>query len=116
VLEARRRTLGPEHPDTLTSLNNLALTLRAQGDLSRARALHEEELEICRRILGPEHPDTLISMCNLAITLLDLGETAAARDLVQPILPLLPTLTHAEARARLTALARHLKLLPPEAP
>ena len=25
VLEARRRTLGPEHPDTLASMSNLAL-------------------------------------------------------------------------------------------
>ena len=65
---------------------------------------------------GPEHPDTLGSINNLARTLLDLGETAAAHDLVTSILPQLPTLTHAEARKALTALARRLNLLPPEAP
>ena len=31
ALEARERVLGPEHPDTLTSVNNLAGALQAQG-------------------------------------------------------------------------------------
>ena len=35
MLEVRRRVLGDEHPDTLTAMNNLAETLRAQGDLRR---------------------------------------------------------------------------------
>jgi hypothetical protein len=29
-----RPVLGPEWPDTLTSMNNLAFTLRAEGDLA----------------------------------------------------------------------------------
>ena len=37
-------------------MNNLAATLRAQGDLAGARKLHEEVLDIRRRVLGPEHP------------------------------------------------------------
>ena len=48
------------------SMNNLADTLRAQGDLNGARELQEKVLEIRRRILGEEHPDTLTSMNNLA--------------------------------------------------
>ncbi len=58
--------LGPEHPDTLISMNNLALTIHAQGDLAGARKLEEEALAIRRRVLGPEHPDTLSSMSNMA--------------------------------------------------
>ena len=54
-----RRVLGDEHPDTLTSMSNLAETLRAQGDLAGARALQERGAGGRRRVLGEEHPDTL---------------------------------------------------------
>ena len=50
-------------------MNNLAATMKAQGDLAGARKLQEEMLAIRRRVLGPEHPDTLTSMNNLADTL-----------------------------------------------
>ncbi|MEX2260329.1 MAG: toll/interleukin-1 receptor domain-containing protein, partial [Bryobacteraceae bacterium] len=45
VLEARRRLLGEEHPDTLWAMNNLAQTRQAQGDLAGARKLQEQVLE-----------------------------------------------------------------------
>jgi hypothetical protein len=56
VLEARRRTLGKEHPGTLTRMNNLALTYLHQGKLQDAADLQEKELEARRRTLGKEHP------------------------------------------------------------
>ena len=31
VLELRQQVLGPEHPDTITSINNLALCVYAMG-------------------------------------------------------------------------------------
>ena len=86
VLEISRRILGEEHPDTLTSMNNLADTLRVQGDLNGARELHEKVLEIRRRILGEEHPDTLTSMNNLADTLRDQGDLNGARGLQEKVL------------------------------
>ncbi|MCZ6601900.1 MAG: tetratricopeptide repeat protein, partial [Planctomycetota bacterium] len=39
VLEARRRTLGETHPDTLVSMNNLGRLLRITGDLAEADRL-----------------------------------------------------------------------------
>lgn len=36
VLEKRRRILGEEHPDTILAMNNLAATLRDQGQLDEA--------------------------------------------------------------------------------
>jgi hypothetical protein len=79
------RLFGPEHPATLTSMNNLAETLRELGDLAGSRDLHQEVLEVHRRLLGPEHPATLGSMHNLALTLLALGDVAGARDLSQQV-------------------------------
>jgi len=58
----RRTILGSEHPNTLTSMNNLAETFRAQGDMEGARKIQEQVLEIRRRVLGAEHPDTLAAM------------------------------------------------------
>jgi hypothetical protein len=59
--------LGPEHPDTATSLNNLAGLLYAQGDLAGARPLYERALAIREKVLGPEHPNTATVRNNLSI-------------------------------------------------
>ena len=59
-------TLGPDHPSTLASRNNLAGAYRDAGRLDDAIPLYEQILEDSTRILGPDHPDTLISRDNLA--------------------------------------------------
>ncbi len=60
------RILGPDHPDTLTSMNNLALDYRVAGKLDRAVPLMEETLALSKTMLGPDHPATLTRMGNLA--------------------------------------------------
>jgi hypothetical protein len=52
--------LGPDHPDTLRSMNNLGYT--ALGRLTDELKLCEETLTLMKAKLGPDHPDTLISM------------------------------------------------------
>jgi uncharacterized membrane protein len=52
ALDARRRQLGDDHPDTLWSLDSLAVTRRALGDLQGARELHQQALAARRRVLG----------------------------------------------------------------
>jgi hypothetical protein len=81
ALALSRDAFGEEHPATLGSMNNLAGTLGAQGDLAGARALEEQALAVRRRVLGEEHPDTLTSMNNLAETLRAQGDLAGAREL-----------------------------------
>ena len=58
--------LGPHHPDTLASSNNLAGTYRASGRLDKAIALYEQVFSGRSRVLGPDHPGTLTSRLNLA--------------------------------------------------
>ena len=86
TLSVRRRVLGEEHPSTLISINNLAVTLRDLGDVSGAKDLHETALSVKRRVLGEEHPATLNSMHNLAVTLRDLGDISDARALQESAL------------------------------
>jgi hypothetical protein len=61
------RVLGPDHPDTLASRNNLAEVYRAAGRTGEAITLHEQTLTALERLLGPDHPHTLTSRNNLAI-------------------------------------------------
>ena len=58
-------TLGPDHPDTLTSHNNLAVAYRSAGRVSEAIPLFEQVLADSERVLGPDHPSTLKTRDNL---------------------------------------------------
>jgi serine/threonine protein kinase len=60
---------GPDHPDTLRSMNSLADSLCYLGRYEEALKLNEETLALRKARLGPEHPDTLASMNNLGETL-----------------------------------------------
>lgn len=84
--EGLRAKLGENHSDTLSALNDLSLTLQAQGDLGGARILQESALATRRRVLGDEHPATLTSMNNLASTLQAQGDLAGARELQESAL------------------------------
>jgi tetratricopeptide (TPR) repeat protein len=81
-------SLGPTHPNTAGSLNNLAALLQFQGDYAAARPLYERALAICEQALGPTHPDTAGSLNNLAELLRTQGDYAAARPLYERALSL----------------------------
>jgi tetratricopeptide (TPR) repeat protein len=85
ALELRERVLGPDHPQTASSLDNLAWLLRDQGNLATARPLFERAFEIWERVLGADHPHTAASLNNLAGLLRDQGEFAAARPLFERV-------------------------------
>jgi tetratricopeptide (TPR) repeat protein len=72
------RMLGPDHPDTLASVNNLAIACQEAGRKAEAVRLHERALAGRVRVLGPEHPDTLASRNNLAIACQEVGRRAEA--------------------------------------
>jgi hypothetical protein len=59
--------LGPDHRDTLQSMNNLADAYRFAGKYDLAQELFRETLERRKTRLGADHPDTLQSMHNLAL-------------------------------------------------
>ena len=69
TLDRNRRVLGDDHPDTLASAHNLAIDLRALGEVQAARDLDQDTLTRMRRVLGDDHPDTLASASNLAVDL-----------------------------------------------
>jgi len=81
ALDSRRRVFGPEHPETLRSMNNLALVYADEGKYAQAETLHSQALGIERRVLGPEHPNTLLSMHNLALVYMREGKYEQAEAL-----------------------------------
>src|ERR1035441_1097109 len=80
VLEARKRVLGGEHPDTLTARANLARWTGEAGDAAGARDQYAALLPIRQRVSGPGHPRTLTVRANLANWTGKAGDAAGARD------------------------------------
>lgn len=81
VLEIRRQVLGEKHPDTLTAMANLSLSLHDQGHLASARALQERVVAIRGEIYGNEHLETVAALGNLAVIVEAIGELSRAREL-----------------------------------
>jgi len=65
--KGREATLGPTHPDTLTSVNNLGVLRQDMGKHVEALPLFRRALEGREATLGPTHKDTLISVHNLGV-------------------------------------------------
>ena len=62
VVETRKRVLREEHPDALTSVHNLAFTLKRQGHNDKAISLMEKCLQLQEQVFGPQHPYTISSL------------------------------------------------------
>jgi len=73
-LEIRKRNLGDNNVDTLTSMNNLAGLYKSQGKSSNAEALYVTCLQGRRAVLGDDHPNTLGTMNNLAGVYKNMGK------------------------------------------
>jgi tetratricopeptide (TPR) repeat protein len=82
---ALERVQGPDHPSTLTALNNFAHKLYLCGDLREAQKLHERVVERMTRVLGAEHPLTLGGMSNLALICRGLGDFDGAQRVQTPV-------------------------------
>jgi serine/threonine protein kinase/tetratricopeptide (TPR) repeat protein len=80
--------LGIDHPDTLNTMNNLALAYYKAAKLDLAVPLHEETLKLTKAKLGPGHPMTLTSMNYLAGAYLRAGKLDLAVPLNEETLKL----------------------------
>lgn len=92
TIELRRRVLGDDHPDELTSLRSLATLYLNQGKFAQAEPLYKRVLEVQRRVLGEQHADTLQSMFDLGVAYEGEEKYAEAEPLFTKVL---------EARKRL---------------
>jgi lipopolysaccharide biosynthesis regulator YciM len=82
ALRTREEQLGPDHPDTLAGMNQLALSYRAAGQLDRAIPLYERVIERHKTQLRSDHADALKTANNLAVAYHESGRL----DLAIPLL------------------------------
>ena len=87
AVDALEGLLGPDHPDTLASRNNLAYAYESAGRLEEAITLYEQVLPDSIRVLGEDHPNTLISRNNLAGAYESVGRLEEAITLFEQVLP-----------------------------
>lgn len=69
ALELMKKALGEEHPDTLISMNGLAVALSKQGKYAEAEEMQRRTLELKEKALGKEHSSTSVSVWWLAYLL-----------------------------------------------
>jgi tetratricopeptide (TPR) repeat protein len=81
ALRIRQKVLGPEHPDTAGSLNNLALLYKDMGEYTKAEPLLQEALRINEKNFGGGHPRTVLYLDNLGYVKFQLGRIEEAKDL-----------------------------------
>ena len=77
-IDVRERLLGPEHPDTSRSVNNLANLLSESGDYVDARPLYERVVRIQEATLKPDDPTLAKTYNNLANLISDMGDYAGS--------------------------------------
>ena len=62
VGECKLLVLGEEHPDTLKSMENHALTLKSQGQNDQAVSLMQNAVNLQTKVFGLDHPETVNSL------------------------------------------------------
>ena len=87
--ELCEQRLGSEHPQTATSLNNLAQLLQATNRLTEAEPLMKRALAITEASYGTDHPQVATSLNNLAQLLQDTNRLAEAEPLMKRALAIL---------------------------
>ena len=86
TLKLRKAKLGPDHPDTLTSMANLALAYQDAGRLDLALPLLEQTLKLRKAKLGPDHPATASTMASLGSLLIEKRRFTEAEPLLRKLL------------------------------
>ena len=76
-----------DHPDTLTTRNNIAYWTGDVGDSREALRLFTELLPDQERVLGRDHPDTLTTRSNIAGWTGERGDSREALRLFAELLP-----------------------------
>ena len=74
---------GISHPDSATSLNNLATFYQATGQYAEALPLYKQALAIRQELLGIDHPKSAESLDNLAVQYSAKGNYEKAEPLLK---------------------------------
>ncbi|KAK3050277.1 hypothetical protein LTR09_008426 [Extremus antarcticus] len=120
LLQLRKGKLGPDHPNTIASMHNLAIRYSEAGRREEALKLtiryseagrREEALKLSEEVVGlrkgklrPDHPDTIASIHSLAIFYSEAGRREEALKLSEEVVGLGKAIRYSEAGRREEAL------------
>ena len=79
----RRRVLGPEHPDTLVTLSDIASMYQRQGKYALAETYAAQRPGGAAARLGPRRMATMVSAADLALAYLSQGKFAESEPLAR---------------------------------
>src|SRR5262249_33647679 len=88
TLRLDRAKLGPEHPQTLAALKNLAEMYARTGHFVPALPLYEEVFRLQKTRLGPAHAQTLLAMNTLAVHCHRMGKLDRSSSLLEEVVKL----------------------------
>ena len=67
ALVGNEKAYGPDHPSTLTSVNNLGVLYKDQGKLKDAEEIFQRVLVGYKKALGLDYTSTLATVSNLGL-------------------------------------------------
>jgi tetratricopeptide (TPR) repeat protein len=79
ALTGRGKSLGKDHPETLTTIN-MALVYDKQGDYSKALEWYGRALAGKEKSFGKDHPDTLTTISSMALAYVNQGDYSKALE------------------------------------
>ncbi|MFP3041409.1 tetratricopeptide repeat protein, partial [Treponema primitia] len=86
ALTIRKEALGPEHPDTATSYNDIGIKYWGMGNNEKALEFYQRALAIREKVLGFEHPDAARSYNNIGVVYMEMGNHEKALEFFQKTL------------------------------
>ena len=105
TMKVRKKILGQEHKETLSSIGMVSLAYGLGGRWKEAEELEVQVMEIMKRVLGEEHPYTLINIANLASTYRSQGRWKEAEELEVQVIEIRKRVLGEEHPNTLTSIA-----------
>jgi WD40 repeat protein/serine/threonine protein kinase/tetratricopeptide (TPR) repeat protein len=82
-LDTKKTALGPDHPQTLKSMNELGVFYWQLRQFNKAIPVFEELVKLQEAKLGRDHPETLHSLANLGVNYKDSGQLKEAIPILE---------------------------------
>jgi tetratricopeptide (TPR) repeat protein len=83
ALDGREKTLGKDHPNTLSTVHSMAIVFDNQGEYDKALEWDQRALDGREKTLGKDHPNTLSTVHNMAGVFTKQGEYDKALEWYQ---------------------------------
>ena len=83
ALDGQEKILGKGHPDTLGTVQNIAIVFWNKGEYDKALEWYQRALDGKEKVLGKHHIDTLLTVQNMAIVFWIKGEYGKALEWYQ---------------------------------